>query len=77
MILDVFAATLVFSEVISVVFTVMLEVFEVTRVSNPAIALVFDAMSLVFVVILAVFEVTLVFNEATSYGFLLNSFLLY
>ena len=73
MILDVFAATLVFKEAISVVLAVMLEVLEVTLVSNATIALVFEvilavleAISAVFAVMLEVFEVTRVFNEAIS-----------
>ena len=67
-------------EAISVVLAVILDVFDVTLVSSPAIAfvlevtlvsnadiaMVFDAMSLVFIVILEVFAVTLVFNEAIS-----------
>ena len=52
MILDVFAATLVFKEAISVVLAVMLEVLEVTLVSNAAIALVFEVMLEVLDVIL-------------------------
>ena len=51
----------------------MLDVFEVTRVSNPAIALVFEvilavleAMSLVFVVILEVLALTLFVNTNSA-----------
>ena len=72
MILDVFAATLVFSEVISVVFTVILEVLEVILVSNPAsafVALVISAVMLaVFEVIAVVLLVMLAVLEAINVG---------
>ena len=55
------------------VFVVILEVLDVTLVSNPAIALVlavilavFDAMSLVFVVILEVLALTLFVNTNSA-----------